>query len=62
MKLTGGDPEGQFASPIRSRQVPRRPYDLAEMVARITPENRHAEVDTGPPHGKEAWSCRDTQS
>lgn len=55
MKLTGGNPEGQFACPIRRRQVPRRPYDLAEMVARISPENRDAEVDTGAPQGKEAW-------
>ena len=62
MTLTEGSREGQFGSPISHRKVPKRPYDLAEMLARITPENRHAEVDTGPPRGKEAWSCRGGQS
>lgn len=32
---------------------PRR-YDLAELLAGITPENLHAEVDFGGPLGKEA--------
>lgn len=30
-------------------------YDLAELVAGITPDNRHEPVDFGPPVGKEAW-------
>jgi antitoxin MazE len=35
---------------------PVRPsgYDLAELLAGITPENLHAEVDFGAPGGKEA--------
>ena len=35
---------------------PVRPsgYNLAELLARITPENLHAEVDFGAPVGKEA--------
>jgi antitoxin MazE len=28
-------------------------YTLEEVVAQITPENRHEEWDTGPPVGKE---------
>lgn len=28
---------------------------LADLVARITPENRHSEVDWGPPVGNEVW-------
>ena len=28
---------------------------LRELVAQITPENRHDEIDWGPPVGKEAW-------
>ena len=28
-------------------------YTLEELVAQITPENRHDEWDTGPPVGKE---------
>ena len=55
MTLTEGSCGGQLGSPISRRKVPKRPYDLAEMVARISPENRHAEVDTGAPQGKEAW-------
>lgn len=30
-------------------------YKLEELVAQITPENRHEEWDTGPPVGKEIW-------
>jgi antitoxin MazE len=30
-------------------------FDLAAMVARITPENRHEETDFGPPSGAEVW-------
>lgn len=30
-------------------------YTLEELVAGITPENRHGEIDTGPSVGKEAW-------
>jgi antitoxin MazE len=34
----------------------RKPrYTLDELVAGITPENRHAEIDTGPSVGSEAW-------
>ena len=35
--------------PIRPRE-----YDLAQLLAGITPENLHAEVDFGAPTGKEA--------
>ncbi len=30
-------------------------YTLDEFVARITDENRHEEIDTGPSVGNEAW-------
>ncbi len=30
-------------------------YTLEELVAGITPENRHEEWDTGPPVGREVW-------
>jgi len=30
-------------------------YTLAELLEGITPENKHAEVDTGPGVGKEEW-------
>ncbi len=32
-----------------------REYTLDELVAGITPENRHEETDWGPPAGGEAW-------
>ena len=33
---------------------PARPrYKLSELLARVTPENRHGETDWGPPVGKE---------
>ncbi|MEA2325049.1 MAG: antitoxin MazE [Thermoanaerobaculia bacterium] len=28
---------------------------LEELVAKITPENRHAEINTGTPVGNEVW-------
>ena len=33
----------------------KRAYDLEEMVARMTPDTFHAEVDTGAPQGNEEW-------
>jgi antitoxin MazE len=33
----------------------RRAYSLDELIAGITPENRHGETDTGRPVGNEAW-------
>ncbi|MCR4419134.1 MAG: AbrB/MazE/SpoVT family DNA-binding domain-containing protein [Clostridia bacterium] len=33
---------------------PRR-YTLEELLAQVGPDNRHAEVDTGPPRGREEW-------
>jgi len=33
----------------------RRGYTLEELVARITPENRHGETDWGEAVGREAW-------
>ena len=35
--------------------VKRPRYTLEELVAQITPENRHGEIDTGPAVGKEVW-------
>jgi antitoxin MazE len=29
-------------------------YDLDQLIAAITPENLHGEIDFGPPVGKEA--------
>lgn len=34
--------------------IEREEYDLAELVAGITPENIHEEVDFGAPVGKES--------
>jgi antitoxin MazE len=35
---------------------PARPrYELSDLVARISPKNRHRETDWGPPQGKESW-------
>ena len=33
----------------------RRKYDLSDLVARITPKNRHPETDWGWPEGEESW-------
>ncbi len=33
----------------------RRNYKLSDLVARITPKNRHRETDWGPAQGGESW-------
>jgi len=33
----------------------RRKYELLDLVAKITPKNRHRETDWGRPQGKESW-------
>ena len=38
---------------VVQRTTPR--LDLAELVSRITPENRHDEIDWGTRVGREAW-------
>ena len=36
--------------------APCRPrYALADLLAKVTPENRHELVEWGPPVGNEAW-------
>jgi antitoxin MazE len=35
--------------------VRQKAYKLEDLLKGITPENRHYEVDFGPPVGKEAW-------
>lgn len=35
----------------------RRMYRLEDLLRRVTPTNRHAEVATGDPVGREVWSC-----
>lgn len=43
--------DGQLRIVSVKEKEPR--YTLEELVAQITPENRHEEWDTGPPVGKE---------
>ncbi|MCY4070744.1 MAG: AbrB/MazE/SpoVT family DNA-binding domain-containing protein [Chloroflexi bacterium] len=40
---------------LRIIPVKKPRYTLEELVAGITPENKHEEWDTGPPVGKEIW-------
>jgi antitoxin MazE len=44
------DPEGGIV--VRPA---RRSYELSDLVAQITPKNRHQETDWGRPRGKESW-------
>jgi antitoxin MazE len=36
-------------------ELKRADLDLQALIDRITPENRHEEMDWGPPVGKEIW-------
>jgi antitoxin MazE len=44
------DPDGGIV--LRST---RRRYELADLVSRITPKNRHRETNWGWREGKESW-------
>ena len=33
----------------------KRRHSLAEMMARVTPDNLHSEVGSGPPESNEEW-------
>jgi len=37
------------------RPVQRRTFSLGNLLADVTEENRHSEVETGKPVGKEIW-------
>ena len=38
-----------------AKRVRETTFDLKELVAKITPDNIHAEVATGGPVGREIW-------
>jgi antitoxin component of MazEF toxin-antitoxin module len=40
---------------VRKVRAIKRKYSLAQLVAGITKENRHAEIPTGRPVGGEVW-------
>ncbi len=40
---------------IRKAKIPIKRFSLRKLVAGITDENRHEEIDTGPAVGGEAW-------
>jgi len=56
--LAAGDAVEIDATPegltLRKRKPDSR-YCLKELVSGITPENRHDEIDWGPPVGREIW-------
>jgi antitoxin MazE len=39
----------------KPRRRQRRRYTLEQLVAGIRPENRHREIEWGPPVGNEVW-------
>lgn len=52
LKVENGALVVQPTAPKTKRQ---RKYKLEDLVAGITEENRHPEIDFGPPVGKEIW-------
>jgi antitoxin MazE len=44
------DPDGSIV--VRPT---RRKYELSDLVAKITPKNRHRDTDWGQPQGGESW-------
>ena len=55
--LTDGGEVGLSVDNVRLVVTPPRSGRLSfeEMCARVTDENRHGEIDTGPAVGNEAW-------
>jgi antitoxin MazE len=52
----GSDVELRFEDGCLKIYPPGAPrHTIEELVAQITPENRHDEIDWGPPVGKEVW-------
>lgn len=52
MEVRDGKLVVEIAKPKRHQQ---RRYRLEQLVAGITPENRHREIEWGPPVGNEVW-------
>jgi antitoxin MazE len=46
---------GRLVIEIARPQRRKRRYTLDELVAGITPHNRHEVIDWGPPVGNEVW-------
>lgn len=46
---------GKLVIEIARPRRRKRRYTLDELVAGITPDNRHEEIDWGPPVGNEVW-------
>ena len=47
--------DGKLVIEVTKPKPRKRRYTLDELVAGITPENRHEEIDWGPPVGNEVW-------
>ena len=45
----------ETASPGDPAETYKRPYDLVDLLSRITDDNLHPEQDTGEPQGNERW-------
>ncbi len=46
---------GRLVIEIVKRKRRGRRYTLDDLVSRITPQNRHHEIEWGPPVGNEVW-------
>jgi antitoxin MazE len=47
--------DGKLIVELAKRNRRRRRYTLDQLVAGITPKNRHRELEWGPPVGNEVW-------
>ena len=47
--------DGKLVVEIAKSKRRRRRYTLEQLVAGIRPENRHSELEWGPPVGNEVW-------
>jgi antitoxin MazE len=47
--------DGKLVVEIAKPKRRRRGYTLEQLVAGISPENRHSELEWGPPVGSEVW-------
>jgi antitoxin MazE len=47
--------DGKLVVEITGSKRRKRRYTLEQLIAGIRPENRHSELEWGPPVGNEVW-------
>jgi hypothetical protein len=55
VEIKGRDKGPKSKSSTKDTKGTKSPYTLEELLAGVTQENLHPEIDTGSPVGREVW-------